>query len=1797
MVLNGSSGGESGDTTAARAKMLRDNIIIKLASSGFLDGPNCKPATSSSTNSNGVRPKAGDKDQSEKPSSQNGSNEKNESVEADAGAGDGKPDASSSAVGSSNDPESSAGKPSKDDTPGPASALSSDKASNAEGTANGGPDGTKTSSVVNGSDKPSAEPLTVESAAMDGVVSAAADPTVVATKVTSGPDLPDTKPAAVEAVVATKVSSGADLPDIKPSAGEAMDSSDKQVEGKPAEAGAAGASSEEAKTTSEAKNNTETAETASEQSKKPLALSVSDLDDEARKAAETRLEMWRSMLRQTKEAKPMWERFPLNGPISCLISTAVQNFLTSTKMKYLHDFLALRKTETSAIVEMFKIWRQKCSLSDVSGFGIAKYIICVASRLGRALSIPPVHDPNMKRWLMDPISVLTGAPRDFLVGVKKIYSAAAFLEMRTKDVALELEVWRTEQKMPPLKGSGKVAMISAWKAACRESIDAESSPGKVLTDIDLEVLADAETVPKDKGKGWSEAAPKQKRAKRKAKSLEVGRKEIQQSSIPSALPPSESLVLDELGRPRPPRTRGSPTESLQGSAVSLQGSAVSLQGSAVPDEFGRPRPSRKRGPIGSLSVTGRLQRLMTYTLHCSLFLSDVVGPDEAKLLSSANIKTVCFQRWSVVYTLLCNRHAAQFSSSLFFKAHDLFEANRRPDSPLCQAILKGDLAKSDLGCHLVIEGWIQRLREELEQLRAATVATSEPASKKQKVGPGAGHSHGRKSYHNISDPYEALSEVTKRFLSSINITSAQKFLESRTTDIANAFVQWREEENMPELKGLGAIASVSGWKAQVRKAAKELGLADVADAEPDNKASWGKEAREAAARRKPPPSRPVVPVVPTQKITHPDLLFGKSRRQFAVQAIQGKLSVIQTLPGYCDIFFFCLLTNTLPTDDSSRVFHFDLSVRVSADGPGPGIFITYEGEGKTDDKPKSVCEVPHAIVGGRGKESQVPVLSELSLDGSSHGSIARTPFATLKPGCGLIDIRPFGVRPTLSQDLSSMCNEIRKFVAAGTFSLEEPTTNDNTSSPNVHVRVGPDCKVHYLLFYEKPVEKGQTASLRFPTILSNSRRFKNSNLKEQQMLQETISTLCRLDLEKVRKLVKSEMFQPLELELRVLQTVGAFERVRDILMALRRLNWLLMEIDAAMGDQKSDVGDSTYFDFQGFLTDSHLSEKFTEERCQDLQKEMMAEAKKDLLTVLELDALCGAARRSRRFPWCKVASQVFDHFVEEMMKLYCSSSSFPTQASEMINAILKGVYSVPLLREDCIVEYNGSRSADGPIGNEGSLHTPITAYQDALSLCGAVGYLDTVESAESSRHIVCDVPQMDVGDASTEAERISHLFALGRPADVEDGSFSLSLVWYRQLQLQVATTVVSRFISSLSPVERARFDVDEIMSSMKQSVEKDLGLKNLQQLQLRSQYASKIVLPASVSQTALYEPHSFQFFLGLVWPALRKAGWRLDAGGKPSDVTFVPPSPNGRVRKGVKKRRRDRQRAQLQREVNEVGMGFVPKSLKRLFAKTVSPVETKDGSGASTSAADTTPKATVKDALDKFLVQIDSGLKEDQSQGRERAAAVIASIRSLFDELAPKFVDKDDDRLTGAKPPSEVLGCEVLMRLLLVLPSVLRQPGLDLKHVSDCIGIARELADFLVANHQQMFDDRFHLDDEHYAGKEKTNPYDLTARLRRFDDVTKSTSDDGMDISGSQQPVELVLPSDKPNLTDYVACVMEQAAPIRATDDDIRNKGRRVQVGFPGLACRHCHGSGGEGRYFFTSPESLSACVTIMDKQ
>jgi hypothetical protein len=72
------------------------------------------------------------------------------------------------------------------------------------------------------------------------------------------------------------------------------------------------------------------------------------------------------------------------------------------------------------------------------------------------------------------------------------------------------------------------------------------------------------------------------------------------------------------------------------------------------------------------------------------------------------------------------------------------------------------------------------------------------------------------------------------------------------------------------------------------------------------------------------------------------------------------------------------------------------------------------------------------------------------------------------------------------------------------------------------------------------------------------------------------------------------------------------------------------------------------------------------------------------------------------------------------------------------------------------------------------------------------------------------------------------------------------------------------------------------------------------------------------------------------------------------------------------------------------------------------------------------------------------------------------------------------------------------------------------------------------------------------------------------------------------EAVPLILPSDKDNSTTFSYLLLSQMQPCVFTEADRLGKRKGLPTGFAGLACRHCFGGYGSGRFFPSSIKTLS---------
>ena len=75
----------------------------------------------------------------------------------------------------------------------------------------------------------------------------------------------------------------------------------------------------------------------------------------------------------------------------------------------------------------------------------------------------------------------------------------------------------------------------------------------------------------------------------------------------------------------------------------------------------------------------------------------------------------------------------------------------------------------------------------------------------------------------------------------------------------------------------------------------------------------------------------------------------------------------------------------------------------------------------------------------------------------------------------------------------------------------------------------------------------------------------------------------------------------------------------------------------------------------------------------------------------------------------------------------------------------------------------------------------------------------------------------------------------------------------------------------------------------------------------------------------------------------------------------------------------------------------------------------------------------------------------------------------------------------------------------------------------------------------------------------------------------------------------LVLPSDKRNTTAFTFHLMSQMQPCVFTEADRLGRRRNLAVGFPGLACQHCFGVYGSGRFFPSSIKTMADASKTLD--
>ena len=451
------------------------------------------------------------------------------------------------------------------------------------------------------------------------------------------------------------------------------------------------------------------------------------------------MESWDRKLRERVDDQLLGnntKKFFLDGPVSFLIPQCTRNFLKSAHIKTVFEFLSLKRTETGVILDVYAEWRKKCELAECSRPTIAKHLVAIGARLEALIGSSCPLPGSERQWLSGHMIVLGGSAKDFLVYMG-VLDSHLFLTTTTKELSNKLAKWRNKKGLEPLKGTGKVAMVSAWKTQIREALDLELNTGQVLSN------------------DWM-------------KSLNIQEFDLSKKPLPLRQRPSKKLPsLSHTGM----ESVGIPAQSV-----------------------GTKEPAMSRA-----SMLDSTDRTLDSELASNDLLNTIFEKDVVDVMASIGIVS----------------------------GKDLMAADTRPDSKEIDALVKIRKESSggaDTGsCIHELLDWQRLLNLGLEKRKNELMALDQENDSHEGDG-----DEGIYPSKKLSNPWDVLSDGARSFLVSINITNAEMFLGGKTKHLAEQLVLYRETHNLVPLRGSGAVASVSGWKALVRKAASELGYHELA---------------------------------------------------------------------------------------------------------------------------------------------------------------------------------------------------------------------------------------------------------------------------------------------------------------------------------------------------------------------------------------------------------------------------------------------------------------------------------------------------------------------------------------------------------------------------------------------------------------------------------------------------------------------------------------------------------------------------------------------------------------------------------------------------------------------------------------------------------------------------------------------------------------------------------------------------------------------------------------------------------
>lgn len=735
------------------------------------------------------------------------------------------------------------------------------------------------------------------------------------------------------------------------------------------------------------------------------------------------------------------------------------------------------------------------------------------------------------------------------------------------------------------------------------------------------------------------------------------------------------------------------------------------------------------------------------------------------------------------------------------------------------------------------------------------------------------------------------------------------------------------------------------------------------------------------------------------------------------------------------------------------------------------------------------------------------------------------------------------------------------------------------------------------LYIAHPMEKGQTVELRFLPAAPEALFGQDLDAGQRSWIEENINTLHATDLRGLIDFLEydigksvyadvSKTFKRKKKDSEETQVDSKY--VADLAVARRRMHWVALRIISALQKEiKTNV-------FPAVALKPLWQEKVMEDLrghpvwSKDVQPFLLSECKNELMAE-SLSGNFGGFWTSQEM-WCPMADRLFretvrlisnfslgleDYWSEERLVV-----DLRTLISQAVANLLKcsGVHDQAALAEISLRCKGDTSHSSNVFPTTGYLKARLNqGYRDAMALCGEPEF--ELEAKDEWFFLATEGRDSSAPDFRSLDD--------ARAAEAK-----IDIIWY--VRTQILAVVESAALCGVANIAVEGMSMlKDLREKLLDSAREALGGKEITRFSLVRRAAKhveeKVAVPDILfnsTATVDYKPNTEPIFLCIVWPVLKQAKWKLEAGELPSSVTYSPPGKKKDTsRTRMLKQEAAIQRGKFARKTAELGLGYIPKQAKKMFVNCAAMDEGDNERSTAT---------TVSEALRAFEQSFDSNNLDTKNSIKK----IVEHIATLFETAAPALLydtETEDFVLEEGALWRDSLHCDHLMRLLLILPKMLNHSDVSLQQVENTTGVVTELINFLVENRQQMFAPSFQLPREEYEMNHEF-PKFIVSRLGEAKEKNGNGNSKNKPMSANLK--EIVLPSDRNDLTDFVNTVMDQMIACKATSEDIRGKGRRsfLTMGMPGLVCRHCLGSTGEGKYFYSNVASLSTTATSADK-